>query len=125
MREQSVGVHRRPITQDQVGTVFEQGLMLQCIYLNRALRKGWTFSAYRTESGAEVELVVEREDDIVGIEIKAGRNVSGSDSRGLLSLSETIGRYKPLQKWVPLFDSDSYGESLDTVFWVRSTADNF
>jgi len=69
-------------------------------WLNRALRKEWRLSGYRTESGAEVDLVVERDDDIVGIEIKAGRNVVGADTRGLLSLADTVGGYKPVKKWV-------------------------
>ena len=51
-------------------------------------------------AGAEVDLVVEREDDILGVEIKSGRSVSRADSRGLYSLAETIGRYKPLTKWI-------------------------
>jgi hypothetical protein len=44
--------------------------------------------------------VIEREDDILAIEIKAGRNVSRSDTRGLFSLAEVVGKYKPLKKWL-------------------------
>jgi len=44
---------------------FEQWVMLQVIYLNHALRKGWKLSSYRTEAGAEVDLVVERARDVV------------------------------------------------------------
>jgi len=75
-------------------------LILQIIYLNRALRKGWHLSSYRTEAGAEVDLVIEREDDILGIEVKSGRTISRGDTRGLLSLEQIIGRYKPLRKWI-------------------------
>ena len=85
---------------DQKGSSFEQWLILQIIYLNRALRKGWHFSSYRTDAGAEVDLVIEREQDILGIEIKSGRNVSRADSRGLLSLEQVIGRYKTFSKWI-------------------------
>lgn len=100
VRNAILGLHRRRVSPDQLGSVFEQWLILQFLYLNRAFRKGWTLSAYRTEAGAEVDLVIEREDDIVGIEIKAGRTVSRSDTRGLFSLAETVGRYKPVKKWV-------------------------
>jgi len=100
VRNALLGLHRRPVSPDQVGPLFEQWAILQVIYLNRSLRKEWRLSCYRTEAGAEVDLVVEREDDIVGIEVKAGRNVTVTDTRGLLSLAETVGRYKPVKMWV-------------------------
>jgi len=100
VRNALLSLHDRPLSRDQQGTVFEQWLALQVLYLQRALRKGWKVSSYRTEAGAEVDLVVERRDDIVGIEIKASRNVGKSDLRGLASLAETVRRYKPLRKRV-------------------------
>jgi predicted AAA+ superfamily ATPase len=100
VRNALIGVHHRPITPDQKGPAFEQWLILQIIYLNRALRKNWHLSSYRTEAGAEVDLVIEREDDILGVEIKSGRSVSRADSRGLFSLAETVGRYKPVNMWI-------------------------
>jgi predicted AAA+ superfamily ATPase len=100
VRNALLGIHHRPVAADQKAAAFEQWLILPIIYLNRALRKGWRLSSYRTEGGAEADLVIEREDDILGVEIKSGRNVSRADSRGLLSLAETIGRYKPLEKWI-------------------------
>ena len=98
VRNALLSLHDRPLTADQFGAAFEQWLVLQTIYLNRALRKNWRISSYRTEAGAEVDLVIERADDIVGLEIKASRNVGRSDARGLFSLAEVIGRYKPLKK---------------------------
>jgi len=95
VRNALLEAHRRPVSRDQLGSLFEQWLALQFIYMNRALRKGWTISSYRTEGGAEVDLVIEREDSILGIEIKASRNVGRVDARGLRSLAETVGRYKP------------------------------
>ncbi len=100
VRNALLGIHRRPLTPDRKGPAFEQWLILQIIYLNRALRKGWDFSSYRTNAGAEVDLVVEREQDILGLEIKSGRNVSRTDGRGLISLEQIIGCYKPLKKWI-------------------------
>ncbi len=100
VRNALLGTHRSPIAADRRGEVFEHWLVLQVIYLNRGLSKGWNLSCYRTESGAEVDLVIERESDIVGIEIKASRNIAPRDARGLASLSETIGRYKPLRRWI-------------------------
>jgi predicted AAA+ superfamily ATPase len=98
VRNALLDLHRRPLTRDQLGPAFEQWFVLQVLYLNRALHKGWTLSSYRTESGAEVDLVVERADDLVGIEIKAGANVGPSDARGLNSLEEVVRGYKPIKK---------------------------
>jgi len=103
VRNALLGVHRRKILQGQIGPVFEQWVMLQVIYLNRALRKGWKLSTYRTEAGAEVDLVIDRGDDFLGIEIKASRTVANQDARGLSSLKEVCG--KPLEKWL-LFRGD-------------------
>lgn len=100
VRNALLGIHRHRLSPDQLGSVFEQWVILQVIYLNHALRKGWRLSTYRTEAGAEVDLVVERESDLVGIEIKAGRHVAAADTRGLASLAEIAGRRKPLQKWL-------------------------
>lgn len=100
VRNALLGLHRRPLSPDQVGSVFEQWVILQVLYLNHALRKGWRFSSYRSEGGAEVDLVIESDRELIGIEVKASRNVSPSDTRGLMSLGELVGRKRPLQKWI-------------------------
>jgi len=100
VRNALVGIHRRPLTADQIGPVFEQWVMLQIISLNHALRKGWTLSSYRSEGGAEVDLVVDTADGPVGIEIKAGRSVSKTDLRGLASLADLVRRPKTLRRWI-------------------------
>jgi len=100
VRNALLGLHRRPLSPDQVGPVFEQWVILQILYLNRALRKGWRFSSYRSEGGAEVDLVIEAERELIGIEVKAGRNVSPLDTRGLMSLGELVGRRRPFKKWI-------------------------
>jgi uncharacterized protein len=100
VRNALLGAHRRAVAQDQVGAVFEQWVLLQIAYLNRARRLGWRLSSYRSEHGAEVDLVVERADDIVGIEVKAGRTVSPRDTRGLASLGDVVGRRKPYRRWI-------------------------
>jgi uncharacterized protein len=100
VRNALLGLHRQRLPATEVGAAFEQWLILQVIYLNRVFEKGWRLSSYRTAGGAEVDLVVERQRDVVGIEIKAGRTVSRRDARGLQSLAETLGRYKPLRRWI-------------------------
>jgi len=100
VRNALLGLHRRPLGPDQMGAIFEQWTMLQVIYLNHALRRGWKLSTYRTEAGAEVDLVVERARDVVAIEIKAGRQVTPADTKGLLSLAGLVGRRRPLALWL-------------------------
>lgn len=98
VRNALLGVHRRPLTAAQIGPIFEQWVVLQVIYLNHALRKGWKLSTYRTEAGAEVDLVVDCGERLLGVEIKAGRTVNDRDARGLASLEEICAR--PLTKWL-------------------------
>jgi len=100
VRNALLGFHRRPLTADQVGTVFEQWVILQVLYLDRALRNGWRFSSYRSEGGAEVDLVVETDRELIGIEIKASRTVTVADTRGLMSLGDLVGRKRVYRKWV-------------------------
>ncbi|MFM7736634.1 MAG: DUF4143 domain-containing protein, partial [Alphaproteobacteria bacterium] len=100
VRNAILGLHRRPLPAHEVGAAFEQWVILQLLYLDHAQRRGWRFSSYRTEAGAEVDLVIDTGDEIVGIEVKAGRSVSVADTRGLMSLSEVAGKRKPLRAWI-------------------------
>jgi len=100
VRNALLGLHRRPPTADGRGALFEQWFILQIHYLGQLSRQGWRLSAYRTEGGAEVDLVVETDDEIVGIEIKSGRQVVRQDTRGLESLGEMIGIAKPYRRLV-------------------------
>ena len=43
---------------------------------------------------------MERANDAVAIEVKAGRQVTPADTRGLLSLAELTGRRRRLALWV-------------------------
>jgi predicted AAA+ superfamily ATPase len=112
VRNALLGLHRRPLGPDQVGGAFEQWMICQIAYLNRALRKGWLLSSYRTDGGAEVDLVVETDRAVIGIEIKAGKNVRAPDCRGLQSLAETVGKYKRVEKYVVYNgpDRQNYGD---------------
>jgi uncharacterized protein len=100
VRNALLGLHRRPPSADQRGPLFEQWFILQVHYLRQLAGQGWQLSAYRTEGGAEVDLVVETDDEIVGLEIKVGRRVGRQDTRGLDSLGEMIGTSKPYRRLV-------------------------
>ena len=100
VRNALLGLHRHPVSLDQVGTVFEHWVILQIVSLNRAQRHGWRLSSYRSEAGAEVDLIVDRDSDFLAIEIKAARSVSAVDTRGLQSLESLLGAGRPLRKWI-------------------------
>src|SRR5205809_2262566 len=100
VRNALLGLHRRPLGPDQLGALFEQWVMLQVIYLNHALRRGWKLSTYRTEAGAKLALVVERARDLPPTEIKAARQVTPADTKGLLSLAGLVGRRRPIALWL-------------------------
>jgi len=100
VRNALLGLHTVVPSPHQIGSVFEHWLILQIVYLNRALRKNWLLTSYRSAGGAEVDIVIETASQILGIEIKYGTNVSPSQTRGLLSLEELIGEYKPYKKWI-------------------------
>ena len=100
VRNALLGLHREPLSADQRGPAFEQWMIAQVAYLNRAFDKGWTLSAYRTDGGAEVDLVIETAREVIGIEIKASRSVRPPDLHGLASLAEVTTRYKPLVRRV-------------------------
>lgn len=106
VRNAILGLHRNTLPSTQRGFVFEQWLVLQLLYANRALRRNWNISSYLSAGGAEMDLVIERDQDIVGIEIKSGTRVTSTNRKGFQSLSECIGDYKELKKYILYCGSD-------------------
>jgi predicted AAA+ superfamily ATPase len=100
VRNALLGLHARPLGADQTGSVFEQWVILQVAYIGRALKKAWALSSYRSEAGAEVDLVLEGGFGTIGIEVKYSRNVSVRDTRGLVSLAEVMRGRKPVKQWI-------------------------
>jgi predicted AAA+ superfamily ATPase len=98
VRNALLGLHRHPLSPTERGSLFEQFIILQCAYFNRAMRKGWKLSSYRTETGAEVDLVIETPKAIIGVECKSGKHVRESDLGGLRSL-ESIA-HLPVRKYI-------------------------
>jgi len=100
VRNAILGIHAQKLTQEQKGSLFEQWIITQLLSLSRALRSPWKFSSYRTNAGAEVDLIIERPEDIIALEIKFGTRISGEQTRGLLSFEEFAGGHKPVKKWI-------------------------
>ncbi len=80
------------VSPDRIGALFEH-LVLQSIRATAdALDRDIRISGYRTEAGAEVNLIVEIDDRVFAIEIKASANLDSGDLRGLRSFTEYHGK---------------------------------
>jgi predicted AAA+ superfamily ATPase len=77
---------------DRKGMLFEH-LCLQMICSElKARDQDFRVSTYRTESGAEVDFILERQRELYAIEVKATRTIGSHDLRGLKSFSEFYGK---------------------------------
>ena len=77
---------------DRLGNLFEH-LVLQLICAEFQGRdEEIRLSIYRTEAGAEVDLILEKKGAVFAIEIKATKKIDSSDLRGLKSFTAFYGR---------------------------------
>ena len=86
------------IAQAAPAALTEYGHLLETFAVGEILKQAsWsdapvTAGHFRTESGDEVDLVLERDDgQVIAVEIKAGSRISGEDFRGLRQLKERLG----------------------------------
>jgi predicted AAA+ superfamily ATPase len=98
VRNALLKMHRSALSASEKGKLFEQWLLLQCLYFIRAHKKPWTVSAYRTESGAEVDLVIDTGRRFLAIECKSGKNIPAGAANGLRSFAEIA--HKPVEKFL-------------------------
>ncbi len=85
VRNALLGGHRRKCSANEQGRLFEQWLILQCMYFIHAHRLPWHVLSYRSEAGAEVDAVVDTGDRFLALECKMGRGVTSSELSGLRS----------------------------------------
>lgn len=77
---------------DRVGNLFEH-LVVQLLCAEFQGRdEEMRLSTYRTEAGAEVDLILERKGAVFAIEVKATKKVAASDFRGLKSFATYYGK---------------------------------
>ncbi len=98
VRNALLGIHNRKLSNLEKGPLFEHWFILQCFYFSRAHRKNWKFSSYRTEGGAEVDLIIEQDEKFLAIECKYSRGVQESQLKGLRSFESLAG--KKVEKYV-------------------------
>jgi|CXWL01.1.fsa_nt_gi predicted AAA+ superfamily ATPase len=79
-------------SQDRIGMLFEHLIFTQLRHSAFARDIDLRVSTFRTEHGAEVDFIVERDDTLWAIECKASKQVGPSDLRGFASLSSVTKR---------------------------------
>ncbi len=80
------------VSADRKGALFEQWVVTQIIHTAQTKDVDIRFSTYRTESGAEVDLILETKGELSAIEIKSGTQIRTGDLRGLRSFGEFYGK---------------------------------
>lgn len=90
---------RLPLTKKlinaQKGILFEHAIVLEIIRRIRVLNKNYKLYYWRTSGGAEVDCVLDLGGEIIPIEIKASKNISLSEIKGLKIFLED---YKEIAK---------------------------
>ncbi|MCE9625663.1 MAG: DUF4143 domain-containing protein, partial [Deltaproteobacteria bacterium] len=98
VRNAVLGLHRSELGPTEKGKLFEHWFLLQCLYFIRSQKKDWKLMSYRTDGGAEVDLIVDLGKKYLAVECKYGKIVSEVQMRGLRSFEEIAN--KPVEKWV-------------------------
>lgn len=71
------------VSDDRRGYLFEHFIVNQILTANGTLGEPARLSTYRTEAGSEVDLIVEKDDDTISVEIKSSARLSSGDFSGL------------------------------------------
>ncbi len=98
VRNAVLGLHRNRLSREQRGSLFEQWVLLQCIYLNRMQKHNLRLSTYRDASGVEADLVLQKDSSTLLAEIKSSPKADDQMFSGLRKLEAIVGR--PCQKVV-------------------------
>lgn len=98
VRNAVLGIHRQKLTTTEKGKLFEQWFFLQCLYFCHSFKTNWKISSYRTESGAEVDVIIDVGEKFLAIECKYGKLVTEAQMSGLRSFEEIA--HKPVEKFL-------------------------
>jgi predicted AAA+ superfamily ATPase len=91
VRNALLGAHRSRPSPTELGPLFEHWLILQVLFYARARRLPWRVSAYRTDGGAEVDLILDTGKVLVAIECKFGRAATAAPLGGIRSFMAMAG----------------------------------
>jgi predicted AAA+ superfamily ATPase len=81
------------VSDDRRGALFEHLVITQVYHTAKALGGEVRLSNYRTEHGAEVDLIIERPDgEVIAVECKSGNTVGSNDFEGFKSFASYINK---------------------------------
>ena len=80
------------VSEDRIGFLFEHFIVNQIITANYLAGEPARLSTYRTEGGSEVDLVIEKDNDVLAVEIKSGLRLSSKDFSGFRSFAGFHGK---------------------------------
>lgn len=114
VRNGLLGLHQSKAAPAERGGLFEQWLGLQILQFASDNRRPWKISSFRTDTGVEVDWVIETPEKIYAMECKLGKNVSAGDFKAM-EVFEGFAS-KPVQKAVV------YGGEVVQKFSERASA---
>jgi predicted AAA+ superfamily ATPase len=80
------------VTSDRIGNLFEHLFLQLLIASAQAHDDDIRVSVFRTDSGTEVDFIVEKNNELFAVEVKATKSIGSHDLRGLKSFSEFYGK---------------------------------
>ncbi|MGZ3773523.1 MAG: ATP-binding protein, partial [Pseudobdellovibrionaceae bacterium] len=99
------------VSEDRIGGLFETFIFNQIKSLIYTRSLDIRISTYRTEGGAEIDLILEYEGQVMAVEIKASKNIGKSDLKGFNSFAEI--HPKPFKKLVIYLGE--YAQKMDDI----------
>jgi len=92
VRHALLGLLQKDFTPTEMGHLFEHWVILQCYFYAQAMGKDWRFFSFRTDTGDEVDLVIQTAEKLILIEVKAGTKIEKKQMKGLKSFERLTGR---------------------------------
>jgi hypothetical protein len=105
------------VSDDRKGQLFENLFVTQLIYSLSYSEHEYRISTYRTDAGAEVDLILELNGEVFAIEVKSG-SFSKAELRGLGSFSAYYGKKCRLVVVVP-HETHRIMDGIEVMSWVE------
>ena len=90
--------HKAQLSREEIGSLFEQFIILQCISYRYCFNPGWQIFTYLDAAGTEVDMILETDSTLVCVEVKSATKANRSMFRSLDSFSALVK--KPVKKYV-------------------------
>lgn len=112
------------VTEDRRGLLFEHFIFQQLRSIQKALDLDIRFSTYRTENNAEVDFIIEINQEVFAIEVKASKNIGQSDLNGLKSFRDF---YKKPHRSILLYLGETHRQSgeIEILNWKKGLLEIF